>query len=153
MVNLDEISGYINLFDYGCGIETSLIVSGEEKGELIFYDCDGRFEKRIDKSLLDIYEDWLDESLSNLNRIKNKLLKLPIDEVIDTEWKSNNFFVKGMVYSIMNIDVPEFSPHTDEYKLFMEEKRKKWIINPNDVVEKEKIKELHLKKWWEIWKK
>ncbi len=119
---------------------------------MIFYDCDGRFEKRTDKSLLEIYEDWLDGSLSNLNRVKSKLLNNPIDEVIDSEWKSKNFFVKGMICSIMNINDPKFSPHTDEYKMFMEEKRKKWIINPNYIAEREEIKKTPPKKWWEIWK-
>lgn len=63
MVDLGEISGYIKLFDYGCGIEKCLIVNGAEKEELIYFDCDGRFEKIEDKSLLDIYENWLNESL------------------------------------------------------------------------------------------
>ena len=37
MVDIDEISGYIKLFDYGCGMEYCLIVKGEEKEDLIFF--------------------------------------------------------------------------------------------------------------------
>ena len=49
MVELDEISGYIKLFDYGCGMETCLIVNGENQGALIFFDGDGAFRKIKDQ--------------------------------------------------------------------------------------------------------
>ncbi len=127
MVNLSEISGYIKLFDYGCGIEYCLIVNGKEKGELIFFDCDGRFEKKDDKSLLDVYENWLDENLTILKRIKDKLTKKTVEEVIKEEWESKNFSIRIMIYSVMDIVAPTASHHTEEYKVAMEKLRLEWL--------------------------
>ena len=109
MVELDEISGYIKLFDYGCGMEYCLIVNGEEEGGLIFFDCDGRFEKIEDKSFIDIYENWLDESLNTLRRVKKSLTENSVEEVIKEEWANKNFSIRGMIYSIMDVDPPKVS--------------------------------------------
>ncbi len=102
MVDLDEISGYIKLFDYGCGMETCLIVSGYELGDLIFFDCDGRFEKIKDKNVIDLYEDWLDESINILKRVEVKLNEMTLQDVIESEWKMNNFSIKKMILSLMD---------------------------------------------------
>lgn len=103
MVDIDEISGYIKLFDYGCGMETCLIVNGEEKGDLIFFDCDGRFEKMETKGILEIYENWLNESLLTLTRVENKLKEMNnVQDVIDNEWALKNFSIREMVFSIIN---------------------------------------------------
>jgi hypothetical protein len=126
MVDLDKISGYIKLFDYGCGMEYCLIVNGEEKGDLIFFDCDGRFEKIENKSLLDTYEEWLDNSLKTLKRVQTKMEKLPLQEVIDSEWKLKNFSIKGMILSIINAEPPRKREPADDLKNFMEREHQKW---------------------------
>lgn len=126
MVELDDISGYIKLFDYGCGMEYCLIVNGEEKGDLIFFDCDGRFEKMVDKSLFDIYEEWLDNSLSTLKRVQKKLEELLLQEVIESEWELKNFSINGMILSIMNAEPPRERNSADDLKKFMEKEHQKW---------------------------
>ncbi len=126
MVELDEISGYIKLFDYGCGMEYCLIVNGLEKEGLIFFDCDGRFEKIENKSLLEIYEEWLDNSLNILKRVKQKLEEMPLQEVIDTEWQMKNFSVKGMVLSIMNGEPIGGSYSGNDLKIHLENEYMKW---------------------------
>ncbi len=127
MVNLDEISGYIKLFDYGCGIETCIIVNGEEKEELIFFDCDGRFEKIESKTLLDIYENWLDESLSTLTRVKNKLKSMSnLQDVIDDEWGLKNFSIKGMIYSIIEAETMVNGATRDDLQEYLDGQFKKW---------------------------
>lgn len=127
MVELDEISGYIKLFDYGCGMETCLIVNGQEKGELIFFDCDGAFRKIKEKGLLDIYETWLDESLETLRRVKKKLLIEPAVNTIEAEWNNENYFIREMMYSVMDIDPPSHKQHTEEYKTEIEALRLNWL--------------------------
>ncbi len=102
MVDIDEISGYIKLFDHGCGMEYCLIINGEEKEEIIFFDCDGRFEKIKNKTLFDFYDEWLDESLKTLKRVKRKLEEMPLEEVVDSEWKLNNFSIKEIILSLIN---------------------------------------------------
>jgi hypothetical protein len=104
MVDIDEISGYIKLFDYGCGMEYCLVVNGPEQKELIFFDCDGRFEKTNGMTLLDIYERWLDEGIKALRRVKKKLSQMPTEEVIDSEWKLKNYDVKKMITSVKKGD-------------------------------------------------
>lgn len=126
MVDLDEISGYIKLFDYGCGMEYCLIVNGEEKGDLIFFDCDGRFEKIENKNLFDTYEEWLDSSLSILKRVKQKLHELPLQEVIDSEWELKNFSVKGMILSVINAEPIRGSHSGNDLKIHLEKEYKKW---------------------------
>jgi hypothetical protein len=101
MINIDELSGYIKIFDYGCGMEQCLIVNGEEIGGLIFFDCDGRFEKIENKTILDIYEDWLDESLDKLKRIQSKLEVMTLNEVIDSEREIGNYFINSHILSII----------------------------------------------------
>lgn len=127
MVELDEISGYIKLFDYGCGMEYCLIVNGEEKGGLIFFDCDGRFEKKENQNLLDTYENWLDESLSTLNRVKIGLIKNTVEEVIREEQANKNSSIRRMIYSVMNIDKPKNPHHKNEYKKEIEMLRLEWL--------------------------
>ncbi len=126
MVELDEISGYVKLFDYGCGMEYCLIVNGEEKGDLIFFDCDGRFEKIENKNLFDTYEEWLDSSLSILKRVKQKLHELPLQEVIDSEWELKNFSVKGMILSVINAEPIRGSHSGNDMKIHLENEFKKW---------------------------
>jgi hypothetical protein len=147
MVELDEISGYIKLFDYGCGMEYCLIVNGEEKEDLIFFDCDGRFEKIENKSLFDTYENWLDESLTTMKRVKDKLIENTVEEVIKEEWANKNFSIRGMIYSIMDINVPEPKHHTEEYKDVMEKLRLNWLTPKNPTVNKSTSN-----KWWNFGK-
>lgn len=142
MIDLNEISGYIKLFDYGCGMETCIIVKGEEKGELIFFDCDGRFEKIGNKNVLDIYEEWLDSSLSILKRVQTKLNELPLGEVIESEWNLKNFSIRRMILSIINAD-PIKPHHTgNELKDHVERQYEKW---------KEKNRKPS-NPWWRIWR-
>jgi len=126
MVELDEISGYIKLFDYGCGMEYCLIVNGEEKEDLIFFDCDGRFEKIENKSLLDIYEKWIDSSLIILKRVQQKLKEMPLQEIIDSEWELKNYSIKGMILSIMNAEPIRGSHSGNDLKVHLEKEYKKW---------------------------
>ena len=126
MVELDEISGYIKLFDYGCGMEYCLIVNGKEEEDLIFFDCDGRFEKIEKKSLLDIYEDWLDSSLKTLTRVQQKLEEMSLQEVIDSEWELNNFSIKEMILSIMNAEPLKGNHSGNDKKIHLEKEYKKW---------------------------
>lgn len=126
MVNIQEITGYIKLFDYGCGMETCLIVNGEEQGGLIFFDCDGRFEKIEGKSILDIYENWLDESTGTLKRVENKLREMPLQEVIDSEWNLKNFSIKEMVLSIINAEPLQGVHSGNEVKEHLEKQYQKW---------------------------
>jgi len=121
MINLDELSGYIKLFDYGCGMELCLVVNGKENESLIFYDWDGRFEKIENKTVLDFYEDWLNKSLDTLKRIEQKLTCLSLQEVIDSEWLLKNFSVKHMIMSIINAESVEF----------LEKSYKKWRRQKN----------------------
>ena len=113
MVDTDEISGYIKLFDFGCGMEYGLIVNGEEQGALIFFDCDGRFEKIEHKTLFDIYEAWIDNSLETLKRVQNKLEEMPLQDVIDSEWELKNFFCQRN-------DIKHHGCRTPSRKLFRE---------------------------------
>ncbi len=127
MVNLDEISGYIKLFDYGCGMETCLIVNGEEKEDLIFFDCDGRFEKIENKSLLEIYESWLDESLAILTRVESKLKSMTnLKNVIDDEWALKNFSVRGMINSILDAETMINGATRNDLQEYLNERFKKW---------------------------
>ncbi len=104
MVELDEISGYIKLFDYGCGMQTCQIVKGENVGDLIFFDCDGRFEKVEDRNLSDMYNFWLDNSLKVFNRVQQKLQTLSLKEVLNSEWELENYHIKDMIISIMDAE-------------------------------------------------
>jgi hypothetical protein len=126
MVDLDEISGYIKLIDYGCCMETCLIVNGKEQGDLIFFDCDGRFEKIKDKSLLDIYEKWLDESIGVMERVRKKLLEMPLQEVIGSEWELKNYFVKDIILSLVEAE-PLRDGHTGkELNEHLEKAYQRW---------------------------
>ena len=140
MVELDEISGYIKLFDYGCGIEYCLIVNGEEKEDLIFFDCDGRFEKIENKSLLDIYEEWLNNSLDTLKRVKQKLEEMPLQEVIDSEWEMKSFSIQGMILSIIDADSIKGGYSGNDMKIHLEKEYKKWKSKNQS----------SSKKWWEF---
>jgi hypothetical protein len=142
MVELDELSGYIKLFDYGCGMEHCLIVNGEEKEGLIFFDCDGRFEKVENKSIFDIYEEWLDTSLNTLKRVQNKLGGMPLQEVIDSEWELKNSSIKKMILSIMNAEPIKGSHSGNDMKNHLEKEYGKWM-NKN---------QNPLNQWWKIWK-
>lgn len=126
MVNPEEISGYIKLFDYGCGMEKCLIVNGEEQGELIFFDCDGRFEKIENKGILDLYEDWLDESINTLRRIEKKLGEMTLQEVVDSEWNIKNFSIKGMILSLMDAEPLRGGHSGNELKEHLEREYKSW---------------------------
>lgn len=128
MVDIDEISGYIKLFDYGCGMETVLIVNGREKGALIFFDCDGRFEKIEKKTILDSYDTWLDQSIMLLERVERKLQELPLQEVIDSEWKLDNFFIKEMILSLIGAEPLEGSHSEGKVNAHLEQEYGKWKI-------------------------
>lgn len=126
MVDLDEISGYIKLFDYGCGMEYCLIVKGLEVGSLIFFDCDERFEKIEGKSLLDTYENWLDYHLGILKRVQQKLGKLPLQKLIDSEWKLKNYSIHGMVLSIIDAEPTQGAQSGKAMKAHLEKEYEKW---------------------------
>ncbi len=66
--------------------------------------------------------------LSNylLQRVENKLKKMPPQEVIDDEWKLNNFSAKDMILSIMDIEpIIERSAGNDT-KIYLENEYRKW---------------------------
>jgi hypothetical protein len=142
MVDLDEISGYIKLFDYGCGMETCLIVSGYELGDLIFFDCDGRFEKIKDKNVIDIYEDWLDESINILKRVEVKLNEMTLQDVIESEWKMNNFSIKKMILSLMDAKPLRERYSEDNLNKHLEVEYKDW----------KNRKGKSTRNWWGIFK-
>ena len=127
MVDLGEISGYIKLFDFGCGMETCLIVNGKEQEDLIFFDCDGRFEKIEEKNILDIYENWLDESIGLLKRIVKKLIAMPLQQVIDSEWGLKKFSIKTMIMSLINAETLRGGHSGNDLKKHLESEYKKWI--------------------------
>lgn len=126
MVNIQEISGYVKLFDYGCGMETCLIVNGEEQGKMICFDCDGRFEKIENKNILDIYEDWVDESVNILKRVEKKLNEMTLQEVVDSEWNMKNFSIKGMILSLMNAEPLRGGYSANDLKEHLESEYKNW---------------------------
>lgn len=146
MVETDEISGYVKLFDYGCGMEYCLIVKGEEKGGLIFFDCDGRFEKIEDRTLFDAYEGWLDSNLNLLGRVLQKLDEMPLQEVIDSEWALENYSVKEMILSVMNAEPMEGSHSGNDMKMHLEKEYKKWKERNRTPISGSS------KQWWEVWK-
>ena len=45
---------------------------------------------------------------SRLINIENKLLEIPVDKLIKSEWEEDNFFIKEMIYSLMDMDVPDY---------------------------------------------
>jgi len=126
MVETDEISGYIKLFDYGCGMEYGLIVKGEEKEGLIFFDSDGRFEKLENNSILNTYEKWLDYNLDALKRIQQKLEEMPLQELIDSEWEADNFSIKEMILSIIDADPIQGGHSGNEKQIHLEKEYQKW---------------------------
>lgn len=136
MVDLNEISGYIKLFDYGCGLEYCLVVNGEDKGSLIFFDCDGRFEQIENKTILDTYEEWLDNSLTILRRVQKKLDEKPLKEVIDSEWKLKNFSIREMVLSIMDAEPIRGSHSANDMKSHLEKEYKKWKSRKKNPINK-----------------
>lgn len=135
MVDTDEITGYVKLFDYGCGMETVLIVNGEEKGSLIFFDCDGRFEKIEQRTILDAYDTWLDQNISLLERVKKKLYELPLKEVIDTEWKLENFSIKEMVLSLIDASPLTGGHSGNELNAHLEKEYKKWAVLKENIAD------------------
>jgi hypothetical protein len=94
---------------------------------VIFFDCDERFEKLEQTSLLDMYENWVVGCLASLTSVKEKLIKNPVEAVIQEEWANNNFSIHEMIYSIMDVNAPVPKPHTDEYKRLMESMRLTWL--------------------------
>jgi len=123
MVNVDEISGIINLFNYGSGITCSLIVTGVEKGDLIQYDYNGRFQK-LKSDINALYQDWATNHLTILKRVQQKLLEIPLDELIDSEWQLKNFSVREMVLSLIHAKPNNISSRTTEE--YLQEVYKAW---------------------------
>ncbi len=130
MVDTDEISGYVRLFNHGCGMETCLIVKGEEAGDMIFFDCDDRFEKLEQASLLDMYEKWLDDNLATLRRVQGKLDELPLQEVVDSEWELNNFSVKEMILSLIGGQPLRGGHSGRQLNVHLEKEYRKWKAKP-----------------------
>lgn len=128
MVELEEISGYLKLFDFGCGMEYGLIVNGEEAGGLIYFDCDGRFKKLENPSILDFYDEWLDDSLHTLKRVQKKLHELPLPEVIDSEWAMNNFAVKEMILSLIGAEPIRGGVSGRKLQDHLEQEYRKWKV-------------------------
>lgn len=142
MVDTDEISGYVKLFDYGCGMETCLIVNGVEQGELIFFDCDERFEKIKNSTILDYYDNWLDHNISTLKKIEEKLQQLPLQKVIDSEWELENFSIKEMILSLIDADPLVGSHSGNAVNAHLEKEYEKWCM----------IKKSAPKKWFKFLK-
>ncbi len=126
MINTDELSGYIKLFDHGCGMEQCLIVTGDETGDIIYFDCDGRFEKIENKTIFDIYEDWLDESLSKLKRVKQKLEEMTFQEVVDSERELGNYLINGNILSIIGAEQMKNGFYGIGQDSHVERQYKKW---------------------------
>jgi hypothetical protein len=126
MVETDEISGYIRLFNYGCSMEEGLIVTGPERGDIIFFDGDGRFEKTKNNSLLDRYDNWLDHNLAELKRVQQKLQDLPLQEVIDSEWEAQNFSVREMILSLIGAEPLQGGYSGNQLKAYLEEAYRRW---------------------------
>ena len=128
MIDSEEISGYIKLFDFGCGMETCLIVKGENVGDLIFFDCDDRFQVE-EQSLLEIYSSWLDSNLAILRRVEEKLHRLPLQEVVDSEWELKNFSVKQIILSLMGSQPLRGGHSGNQLKAHLEQEYQKWKAN------------------------
>lgn len=126
MVDIDEISGYIKLFDYGCGMETCLIVKGEETGSLIYFDCDERFEKIKNRTILDIYDYWLDANITELKRVQQKLNEMSLQEVIDEEWALDNFSIKEIILSLINAEPLTGNHSGTDIQNHLEKEYQKW---------------------------
>jgi len=126
MVDTDEVSGYVKLFDYGCGMETCLIVKGAETAGMIYFDCDGHFEKIKNNTILDSLENWLNHNLDILKRIEKKLDQLPLQEVIDSEWELDNFSIKEMILSLIDAQPLEGGHSGHELNAHLEKEYEKW---------------------------
>lgn len=126
MFDLDEISGYIKLFDYGCGMETCLIVNGKEQGDLIFFDCDGRFEKLRGETIFNLYETWLDENISILRRVQTKLSEMTLHEIIDSEWELKNFEIQDLILSLINAKLLQGAYSGNQKQQYLETQYNKW---------------------------
>ncbi|MCC6281180.1 MAG: SMI1/KNR4 family protein [Saprospiraceae bacterium] len=119
-------SKYIRLFDYGSGIETTLVLNGKEAGKLVTYDAEGRF--RIEEAgFLDTYEFWLDSSLLALNFVKEKLKNLPYEEIEIDRKDVGYYFPDVLMYSIMDVDFPRLGTHTEEHETYMKNAQKQWL--------------------------
>ena len=125
MVDLEEISGYIRLFNLGCGMEYGLIVNGKEIGDIIFFDCDERFKKVNNKTLYDLYEEWLDENLIIFKRVRKKMDEMSLQSIIESEWEMKNFSVKSILLSLM--DVESIAGNGNEKNKYLERVYKNWI--------------------------
>ena len=126
MVDSDEISGYIKLLDYGCGMQTGIIVKGKEIGSLIYFDSDERFEKIANRSILDYYDEWLDYCLIELTRVQQKLGEMSLKEVVDTEWERDNFDIKDMILSLIDAAPMKSSRTGNELNAHLEKEYEKW---------------------------
>lgn len=126
MVDIDEISGYIKLFDYGCGMETCLIVKGEEIGSLVYFDCDERFEKIENRTILDIYDYWLEANITELKRVQQKLNEMSLQEVIDEEWALDNFTIKEIILSLIDAEPLTGNHSGGDIQKHLEKEYEKW---------------------------
>ncbi|MFT5917939.1 MAG: hypothetical protein ACI81T_004456 [Bacteroidia bacterium] len=110
-----------------CGIETCLVVNGKEQGDLIWFDCDGRFSKLTGKSILDLYESWLSNHLSELKKVEGKLQKFTLQEVIDTEWEAGNYSIKEMILSLIGSKRDESINSGAKMDEFLKQEYGKWM--------------------------
>jgi len=141
MVDIDEISGYIKLFDFGCGMEDCLIVKGEEIGSIIYFDCDERFQKLDNANILHMIDSWLDDGLEVLERVQEKLNTFQLKEVVDSEWELQNFSVKEMILSIMDAEPIRGSHSGNDMKIHLEREYQFWLNR----------KEKSNRSWWKFW--
>lgn len=126
MVETEEISGYIRLFNYGCGMEYGMIVTGEESSSMIFFDVDDRFQKLNGFPLLAMYEAWLDESLTVLERVWDKLHSMSFQEVVDSEWEAKNFSIRDMILSLIGAPMLTGSYSGNDLKNHLNREYRRW---------------------------
>ncbi|MBT31014.1 MAG: hypothetical protein CMO01_15250 [Thalassobius sp.] len=65
--NHNEFTGYIPLFEEGCGHISVLIVNGEDYGEVVHFGNDAQLSA-TNKSFSDFYIQWLDNSISKVEK-------------------------------------------------------------------------------------
>jgi hypothetical protein len=114
MLNVDEISGF----------KFCLIASGTEKGDLIHYDYNGRFQK-LDLTLNTLYNDGEEDRLTTLKRVKQKLLNISLNKLKESKIQLINILPREMILSLINAK-PNNS-NTTSIEEYLQKVYKTWI--------------------------